>query len=157
MTDYKQRAIAIEQQIRENAYYVDLWEHAKRGRTIVSMSDVEINAVCNSFWLALPDSMSIHREPFNEICDMCSEFDFNVAALRHELSNGIKNVEFEKLNGEVRVMNATCDPVEIQRILGSDAIKIDASFDENATSLVVLDVDLKEWRRIRPESVIDIN
>lgn len=55
--------------IYKEGYYIDLFESVLPV-DYKSLSDREIVDVCNEFWCALPDSMSIHREPFTLLCDI---------------------------------------------------------------------------------------
>jgi len=64
------------EKVYQNDYYVDLFKKTVMStlgdRSVYSLSNSrEIADFWNTFWLALPDNPSIHREPFYLICDIC--------------------------------------------------------------------------------------
>ena len=62
--------------VEENDYYVGVLYKVFRQNHSVIYSASVIKSFWNAFWYALPDSPSIHREPFNLICEICEgEFD----------------------------------------------------------------------------------
>ena len=76
----KARASNLQSQIHEKDYYISLYHQAliKHNMSIASIdqhefSDKQLVKMFNDFWIALPDSMSIRREPFFELCDLCEE------------------------------------------------------------------------------------
>jgi hypothetical protein len=67
--DHKACLIAVYQ----NDYYIHLLEKCLQRYPNINKGDVSLNDICsfwNTFWAGLPDSRSIHREPFNQICDL---------------------------------------------------------------------------------------
>ena len=61
--------------VYECDYYIDLFEqicekYGGLGETFGLQNEEKINSFWNDFWYALPDSRSIHREPFDEICEL---------------------------------------------------------------------------------------
>lgn len=62
-------------------YFVQLFEICRdsKGYTEQSLADLsDPELICsfwNYFWFTLPDNMSIQRQPFNSICDIC-EYDY---------------------------------------------------------------------------------
>ena len=64
--------------IYNHDYYVNRFEyvlnsnHMKKDELILGNYDkIKVIQMWNDFWLALPDSPTIHRTPFNELCDLC--------------------------------------------------------------------------------------
>lgn len=77
MTNIQQAMIDLQQQIMDNDYYVELYDLSLIGNqmhfdgiTEEEYSDDQIINLCNDFWLALPDSPSIRRQPFFALCDI---------------------------------------------------------------------------------------
>ena len=156
MTDYMVKVIDLERSIYSNNYYVDIWEQAKNGRDITGMSDHALNMMLNDFWIILPDSSSIQRAPFNALCDLCVGMDvLGPTHLDTILSSGIHDIEFTKKNGEYRKMQATRDINIIrQHLPDCEALEPADASDE---SLVVFDLEKKDWRRFMVENLIEIN
>lgn len=156
MTDYMVKVFVLEQSIYSNNYYVDLWEQAKNERDITQTCDEELCSMLNTFWINLPDSLSIHRAPFNELCDLCEGIDvLGPTRLDMILSSGIHDIEFTKKNGEYRKMQATRD-INIIRQHLPDCEALEPAYLAD-TSLVVFDLDKKNWRRFMVENLIEIN
>ena len=156
MTDYMMKVIDLERSIYSNDYYVKLWERVKNGRDITGLRDEELCMMLNDFWDILPDSMSIHREPFNEMCDLCEGINvLGPTSLGMLLSSGIHTIEFTKKNGEYRKMQATRD-INIIRQHLPDCEALEPTRAPNA-SLVVFDLEKKDWRRFMVENLIEIN
>ena len=156
MTDYMMKVIELERSIYSNNYYVDLWEQAKNGRDITGLRDEELCMMLNDFWAILPDSMSIHREPFNALCDLCEGTSvLGPTSLDMILSSGIHTIEFTKKNGEYRKMQATRD-INIIRQHLPDCEALEPAYLAD-TSLVVFDLEKKDWRRFMVENLIEIN
>ena len=158
MTDYMVKVFVLEQSIYSNNYYVDLWEQAKNERDITQTGDEELCTMLNDFWYILPDSMSIHRESFNALCDLCEridDLDVDPTRLDMILSSGIHTIEFTKKNGEYRKMQATRD-INIIRQHLPDCEDLEPAYVGD-TSLVVFDLEKKDWRRFMVENLIDIN
>ena len=158
MTDYMMKVIDLERSIYSNDYYVNLWEQVKNGRDIKGLSDEELCTMLNSFWYILPDSLSIHRAPFNALCDLCEgidDLDVDPTRLDMILSSGIHTIEFTKKNGEYRKMQATRD-INIIRQHLPDCVDLEPVYTED-TSIVVFDLEKKDWRRFMVENLIEIN
>lgn len=63
---------ALINQVYKNDYYVNLLDYvSKKFPPASEISLKEIHSFWNQFWIGLPDSRSIHRQPFNEICEIC--------------------------------------------------------------------------------------
>lgn len=60
-----------------NDYYVRAFEHLLNGRTLASMSYAEHVMLWHLFWEALPDSRSIRRTPFWDVCNI-AEYVFDL-------------------------------------------------------------------------------
>lgn len=156
MTNYTMKVIDLERSIYSNDYYVKLWEQAKNGRDITYLSDEDLCTMLNAFWIILPDSMSIQREPFNVLCDLCEGIDvLGPTSLDMILSSGIHTIEFTKKNGEYRKMQATRD-INIIRQHLPDCVDLEPVYTED-TSIVVFDMVKKDWRRFLVENLIEIN
>ena len=158
MTDYMMKVIDLERSIYSNDYYVKLWEQVKNGRDITGLSDEELCMMLNDFWYILPDSLSIHRAPFNALCDLCEridDLDVDPTRLDMILSSGIHTIEFTKKNGEYRKMQATRD-INIIRQHLPDCEALEPAQAPDA-SLVVFDLEKKDWRRFMVENLIEIN
>lgn len=56
-----------------NDYYLSIFRNVEAKYTdIQTCEDPKIiNSFWNDFWWNLPDSLAIHRQPFNLICDLC--------------------------------------------------------------------------------------
>ena len=156
MTKYKNKVLALDAKIHEKEFYVSRWEHVKNGRDITQTGDEELCSMLNAFWDILPDSLSIQREPFNELCDLCEGIDvLGPTHLDVILSSGIHDIEFTKKNGEYRMMQATRDINIIrQHLPDCEALEPADASDE---SLVVFDLGKKDWRRFMVENLIEIN
>lgn len=68
--------------VLNNDYYVDLFFSIVDQNEFADLDELrnakdasDIVSFWNSFWFALPDNESIHRHPFNTICNIC-EFDY---------------------------------------------------------------------------------
>ena len=156
MTDYLVKVIDLERSIYSNEYYVKLWEQVKNGRDITGLSDEELCTMLNDFWYILPDSMSIQREPFNALCGLCEGIDvLGPTSLDMILSSGTHTIEFTKKNGEYRKMQATRD-INIIRQHLPDCVDLEPVYTED-TSIVVFDLEKKDWRRFMVENLIEIN
>lgn len=156
MTDYMMEVIDLERSIYSNDYYVNLWEKVKNGRDIKGLSDVELCTMLNDFWIVLPVSLSIHRTPFYTLCDLCVGTDvIYPTRLDTILSSGIHTIEFTKKNGEYRKMQATRD-INIIRQHLPDCEDLEP-VQLGDTSVVVFDLDKKDWRRFMVENLIEIN
>lgn len=77
MTNIQQAMIDLQQRILNSNYYLRLYEDCVRkakmnfnGIINEEYSDEQIINLCNYFWLALPDSPSIRRQPFFDLCDI---------------------------------------------------------------------------------------
>ena len=157
MTDYKLKVIDLERSIYSNDYYVSRWEQVKNGRDITGLSDEDLCTMLNDFWYILPDSLSIHRAPFNALCDLCEGIDdpdVDPTRLDLILSSGIHTIEFTKKNGEYRKMQATRD-INIIRQHLPDCEDLEPALASDA-SLVVFDLEKKDWRRFMVENLIEI-
>ena len=158
MTDYKVKVIELERSIYTSDYYVNLWEQVKDGRDITGLSDVELCEMLNDFWYILPDSKAIHRAPFYVLCDLCEgidDLDIDPTRLDVILSSGTHTIEFTKKNGEYRKMQATRD-INIIRQHLPDCEDLEP-VQLSDTSIVVFDLEKKDWRRFMVENLIDIN
>lgn len=68
-------------QVYDKEYYIPLFDGAFRSKgyneeTLDALTDPsDIVSLWNDFWFRLPDYSSIHRDPFNLICDIC-EYDY---------------------------------------------------------------------------------
>ena len=157
MTDYMVKVFVLEQSIYSNNYYVELWEQAKNERDITQTGDEELCTMLNDFWDILPDSMSIHREPFNALCDLCEGTSvLGPTSLDMILSSGIHTIEFTKKNGEYRKMQATRDINIIrQHLPDCEDEDLEPAYVGD-TSLVVFDLEKKDWRRFMVENLIEI-
>lgn len=155
MTDYMAKVIVLERSIYSNDFYVSRWERIKNGRDLRSMSDSDLCSLLNKFWDALPDSMSIHREPFYDLCELCEGMIMLPTEIDEILSTGIRNIQFTKKNGDLREMRCTRDIVEIRNII-PDCEELEPVTDED-TSIVVFDLEKNDWRRFMVENLIEIN
>lgn len=75
--------IDLQKQIYDNHYYANLYiqsldQHDIKPYEIErgSIYDSEIIEMCNDFWESLPDSMEIHGETFDLLCEICTS-DYN--------------------------------------------------------------------------------
>jgi hypothetical protein len=62
-------------EVYSNDYYVSLFEqvcekYGGLGESFGLQDPEKINSFWNDFWYALPDTKSIRRAPFGEICDL---------------------------------------------------------------------------------------
>jgi len=65
-------------EVLHNDYYVDLFFTSVDQNEFVDLDELRntkdasrIVSFWDSFWFVLPDTISIHRHPFNLICDIC--------------------------------------------------------------------------------------
>jgi hypothetical protein len=77
-TTIQQQMSHLQADIFLENYYVDLYHAVLRTNKMCDQgiqygiySDESIVDMCNDFWEALPDSMSIRRHPFYLLCDLC--------------------------------------------------------------------------------------
>lgn len=78
-TDIQQQAIDLQTLIHKNDYFIALYHNTLEQHKIHLdginsglYSDYVIVNMFNTFWGSLPDSMAIHREPFDLLCDICA-------------------------------------------------------------------------------------
>ena len=55
----------------ENDYYVAIFKAIMSGKFHDVLDENDIIEFWNCFWFELLDNKSIHRHPFNMICDIC--------------------------------------------------------------------------------------
>ena len=67
------------------------------------------------------------------------------------LKVGVHEIEFEKLDGELRQLHATLDP---ERTLKDEIEELDSS---KVKALAVMETQLNEWRSFRLDRLISIN
>ncbi|EQA7786893.1 SH3 beta-barrel fold-containing protein [Acinetobacter baumannii] len=73
------------------------------------------------------------------------------------LSHGIHQVVFKKVNGNIRVMNASQDSdILVEREVVEFGTKR-THVDEALTTVTVLDTDLNEWRKIKLDNLIGLD
>ena len=84
MTTYHQQVINLQDLIYKEDYWVKMWEyvltlHNTNKQLLLSQtySDEHLTTILNQFWGMLPDDMTIHRPPFNVLCDLCEGTDDN--------------------------------------------------------------------------------
>lgn len=65
MTEMMKRHLEVLSRVHSNNYYVHLLEGIPS-----PIQDDEIASFWNVFWARLPDSRTIHRQPFYDICDL---------------------------------------------------------------------------------------
>lgn len=155
MTRYQNSVIALESKVYSNEFYVSRWEYVKNGRDLQSLSDDDLWSLLNEFWVALPDSRSIHREPFYDLCELCEGTMMQPTEIDEILSSGIRTIQFNKKNGEYRKMRCTRDIDEIRKII-PDCEDLERVTDE-VTSIIVFDLDKNDWRRFMVENLIEID
>lgn len=83
MTNIQQQMATLQTTLYSEDYYVNLYEYslAKHEMSYAGVSrylysDKKIVAMCNDFWMALPDDPAIRRRPFFLLCDI-AEYDFD--------------------------------------------------------------------------------
>lgn len=155
MTNFQLSAIDLERKIRESNYFVRLFDECLGGRNFADMKDNQIHDILSDFWESLPDEISIQKAPFFILCDMLAMDDMSNEALALTLESKVREVTFTKVNGEIRVMRATRNEQIIRKALGDETIVLEP-VDEEQNSIIVFDVEINEWRRIRPLSIIEI-
>lgn len=67
-----------------------------------------------------------------------------------ELTAGVREITFTKVNGDKRVMNATLDPKVLSKVYGEQT----AATQRSDTTLTVFDTDKQDWRAMRLDSII---
>jgi hypothetical protein len=80
MTPYAEQAQVLFNRIRSEDYYVGRFDALLSSKNYVvdELLKLEDSVICgflNDFWAALPDSPSIHRVPFYELCTLCEGTD----------------------------------------------------------------------------------
>lgn len=80
MTPIQQAMIDLQTDISCKDYFVDLYFLCLDSKSMTAegiheseYSDEQIINLCNDFWLALPDSPSIRRQPFFALCDIAEK------------------------------------------------------------------------------------
>lgn len=80
MTPIQQAMIDLQQQIYDSDYFLDTYDRVVKQNNMFqlwigkgSYPDDTIIMFCNNFWLALPDSPSIRRQPFFALCDIAEK------------------------------------------------------------------------------------
>lgn len=73
MTAYIEQCKQVVNQIFEEDYYVDLWKRVSSGYDFEKLTESQWCNLLNRFWAALPDSQSIRRPPFFELCNCCEK------------------------------------------------------------------------------------
>ena len=141
MTTYKNEVLALDAKIHENEFYVSRWERVKNGRDLSSMCDRDLQTILNEFY---------------ELCDLCDVSPpLAPTQLDMILSHGERTIEFTKKNGEYRKMQATRD-INIIRQHLPDCVDLEPVYTEDS-SIVVFDLEKKDWRRFMVENLIEIN
>lgn len=79
MTELQQMHVRCIDLVFACDYYVRLFDQVRSGRSLEELKSMsrgeEITSFWNQFWFDLPDNRTIHRQPFNEICEIC-EYDY---------------------------------------------------------------------------------
>lgn len=77
MTNIQQAMIDLQKQIYDNDYFLSTYDKVVKQNNMSHLwiekgryPDEVIVMFCNNFWLALPDSPSIRRQPFFDLCDI---------------------------------------------------------------------------------------
>lgn len=77
MSDIQDRAVALQNRILAEMYFDDLWlvklkEHnmTATGVDECEYADRDLIFLCHWFWEDLPDTPSIRRGPFLELCEI---------------------------------------------------------------------------------------
>ena len=80
MTSIQQRSKDLSMKIFTRAYYVHLYLEVLTKSGIqpsaiekCELDDQKLIKMWNAFWLKLPDSPQIRRDPFFDLCDICEE------------------------------------------------------------------------------------
>lgn len=75
---YKQDVADVQQAIFDEDFYCQLYRRVLEdsGMTVENVTalkyqDDELSEMLNNFWWYLPDSPSIRRAPFFQLCDLC--------------------------------------------------------------------------------------
>lgn len=77
MTNIQQQMNYLAHAVYDEDYYIDIFvaamnkhEMGIEGCAQYKYSDAKIIEMCNDFWLDLPDTPAIRREPFFLLCDI---------------------------------------------------------------------------------------
>jgi len=77
-TEIQRAAINLQDKIFSEKYYIDLYLKVlgKYNMSTASIDQSEFDddklvSMLNTFWMALPDSKEIRRDPFFDLCDIC--------------------------------------------------------------------------------------
>lgn len=70
----------LQEKVIANDYYTRIWDGVlkvmgmdRSGVSANAHDTDKLRSFVFEFWAALPDSMSIRREPFFELCDLCEQ------------------------------------------------------------------------------------
>lgn len=79
-TKIQEKAKCLQEKIQSERYYIDLYRNAlkqnlmtEEGITACEYQDKRIVIMANDFWLALPESLAVHRFPFALLCEIAEE------------------------------------------------------------------------------------
>lgn len=77
----------------------------------------------------------------------------NAIEFADALSENVYTIEFEKVDGEIRRMVCTRMGDKILQAEKESIKKNTRVIDENTTAVPVYDIELSQWRSIRPSSI----
>lgn len=77
----------------------------------------------------------------------------NAKEFADALSSNVYTIEFEKVDGEMRRMTCTRMGDKIIQVETESIKKNTKVIDENTTSVPVYDIEISQWRSIRPSSI----
>jgi hypothetical protein len=79
-TDISRKSVALQDKVFRESYYISIYNVVLKENSMTSDSinrhehaDTKLIKMWNDFWILLPDSSSIRRVPFFELCDLCEE------------------------------------------------------------------------------------
>lgn len=77
----------------------------------------------------------------------------NAIEFADALSENVYTIEFEKVDGEIRRMICTRMGDKILQAEKESIKKNTRVIDENTTAVPVYDIEISQWRSIRPSSI----
>lgn len=77
----------------------------------------------------------------------------NAIEFADALSSNVYTIEFEKVDGEMRRMVCTRMGEKILQAEKESIKKNTKAIDETTTSVPVYDIEISQWRSIRPSSI----
>ena len=87
---------------------------------------------------------------------MEDQFNMNKDEIREFLTHAVADVKFTKTDGTIRNMRCTLRPDYLPAPSVAESVLTKTKRDENPNIIAVWDIEKKDWRSFRIDSVIDM-